>query len=816
VSDTQIDPDVVGGASVTQIDPDVVGGASVTPGAPVAAPMPAPDATPPDAAPQDSGMLEMLAAMKKPTPAPAPGAAKLPPKGGSGPRAQSNYRRAGAPLPAKELTWGETGQQALLNAIPSGLSAVTGMFNAVTHPQETLNSLGQIAAGAGSQIAGAAGAKQDPKQKAKDEALISALENHYKQGYGSVAGFKQNLATDPFGVAMDASTVLGGAGGILGKVGEVGNLGKVGELAGAVGKGMTKVGSAIDPVQNAVRVARFPGKIASGVLQKASSVTTGVPDSALSLVKTVGASSDPAVHAAYKQFVTGQGTAADLADAAHAALKSVRDDVSANYLKGRSGLNSVTPSFDPIDQAFAKARGRTQMGGPQFQAATGQFQDANDALDDAQRLVDGYRNSPDPIHTSLDGVDNLKQALWDKADSLPNGSAAQNAVKQVWAGAKQALTDADPEYAKLMEKYQAGLNNTRDLTKTFGLGQTATASQTLAKSLKGLSTSPKSNLLQQLIAKDPRIGGMLAGAAVQPWHSGGRSLVEAAYGSIAPTFFHNPALALATAPAALAASSPRLAGAMTKLSGAASGQLQNAQKIGSLAAKGAYYGTRPEELQGADAAPGGDVGDAVMQTEGTGRNPNSSATGPGQFLTRTFVDSVKKYHPEVARGLNDQQIAALHGTPQGDALQADMSPKFDRDNAAGLQAQGINPTPGRIKLAHVLGPAGAHRLLTAPDDNAPAERYIDPRAVAANPSIFRGKTVGEVEQWAENLMQQAARPQRASGGKVQDVRRHEYLVSRLLNAAKDAKKQTDKTTEPLLNVPDEHIVKALDVAQRAI
>ena len=57
---------------------------------------------------------------------------------------------------------------------------------------------------------------------------------------------------------------------------------------------------------------------------------------------------------------------------------------------------------------------------------------------------------------------------------------------------------------------------------------------------------------------------------------------------------------------------------------------------------------------------------------------------------------------------------------------------------------------------------------------------------------------------------------RASGGKISDVRRHEYLVNRLLTAAKDAKKATDKATETLLNVPDEHIVKALDVAQRAI
>jgi hypothetical protein len=57
---------------------------------------------------------------------------------------------------------------------------------------------------------------------------------------------------------------------------------------------------------------------------------------------------------------------------------------------------------------------------------------------------------------------------------------------------------------------------------------------------------------------------------------------------------------------------------------------------------------------------------------------------------------------------------------------------------------------------------------------------------------------------------------RASGGQVGDSRKHEFLVNRLMLAAKNAKKVTDKTTEPLLNVPDEHIVKALDVAQRAI
>jgi hypothetical protein len=51
--------------------------------------------------------------------------------------------------------------------------------------------------------------------------------------------------------------------------------------------------------------------------------------------------------------------------------------------------------------------------------------------------------------------------------------------------------------------------------------------------------------------------------------------------------------------------------------------------------------------------------------------------------------------------------------------------------------------------------------------------------------------------------------ERASGGKV-DI---DSLVDRLVSSWKKAKKATDQTTKPLLNVPDSVIVKALDIAQ---
>lgn len=53
---------------------------------------------------------------------------------------------------------------------------------------------------------------------------------------------------------------------------------------------------------------------------------------------------------------------------------------------------------------------------------------------------------------------------------------------------------------------------------------------------------------------------------------------------------------------------------------------------------------------------------------------------------------------------------------------------------------------------------------------------------------------------------------RASGGKVD----HEALVNRLISRWKQAKKATDRSTEPLLNVPDATIVKALQISQEHI
>jgi len=103
------------------------------------------------------------------------------------------------------------------------------------------------------------------------------------------------------------------------------------------------------------------------------------------------------------------------------------------------------------------------------------------------------------------------------------------------------------------------------------------------------------------------------------------------------------------------------------------------------------------------------------------------------------------------------------------------------------------------------------------DPSTPVDQLLPAKVINANERLLRGKTAGEVRDMMQQMMQPAAayggRMGRRAGGRVDNV---ETLVAQLMTRVKSAKQETQKMTEPLLNQPDEHIVKALDVAQQAI
>jgi hypothetical protein len=138
----------------------------------------------------------------------------------------------------------------------------------------------------------------------------------------------------------------------------------------------------------------------------------------------------------------------------------------------------------------------------------------------------------------------------------------------------------------------------------------------------------------------------------------------------------------------------------------------------------------------------------IIQVEGTGKNPKSSADGIGQFTDSTWIDSIKKYFPNLAQGRSDDQLLAMRKIPQ---LATRVTEAFTADNEAGLTKAGLPVTPATTYLAHFAGLGGAIKVLEA-NPNTPVDKILGQAAVKANP-FLQGMTARELELWAARKMQ---------------------------------------------------------------
>jgi hypothetical protein len=152
--------------------------------------------------------------------------------------------------------------------------------------------------------------------------------------------------------------------------------------------------------------------------------------------------------------------------------------------------------------------------------------------------------------------------------------------------------------------------------------------------------------------------------------------------------------------------------------------------------------------------------DSIINAESggnaTAQNPNSTASGPGQFIDSTWLSTVKQHAPDVAAGKSDADLLALKNDPQlaaqpqNVALAKNMTAAYAADNQAYLKQNGLPVTPGTTYLAHFAGPAGAAKVLQA-NPNAPVSDILGAAAVKANP-FLQGMTAQGLQAWAAKKM----------------------------------------------------------------
>jgi len=124
------------------------------------------------------------------------------------------------------------------------------------------------------------------------------------------------------------------------------------------------------------------------------------------------------------------------------------------------------------------------------------------------------------------------------------------------------------------------------------------------------------------------------------------------------------------------------------------------------------------------------------------KNPNSTATGLGQFTQGTWTQFIRARHPEL---LGDHQKLRSDR-----ALSREAIAWYAEENSQRLIADGLPVNDGTLYLSHFAGPGDAIKLLKA-DPGASAESVMAAASIKAN-AFLKGKTVGWVIDWAAQKM----------------------------------------------------------------
>jgi hypothetical protein len=125
--------------------------------------------------------------------------------------------------------------------------------------------------------------------------------------------------------------------------------------------------------------------------------------------------------------------------------------------------------------------------------------------------------------------------------------------------------------------------------------------------------------------------------------------------------------------------------------------------------------------------------DRLMNAESGGRrdakNPRSTALGPFQFIKSTFLEVTRRHFADEVAGLTDEQILARRTDPD---LARRSAAAYCRQTASHLKAEGLDPTFAHLRLAYLLGPGDAVRILQSQGET-PVAKLLSSAVIKANP-----------------------------------------------------------------------------------
>ena len=151
-----------------------------------------------------------------------------------------------------------------------------------------------------------------------------------------------------------------------------------------------------------------------------------------------------------------------------------------------------------------------------------------------------------------------------------------------------------------------------------------------------------------------------------------------------------------------------------------------------------------------------------MAAESGGRsnakNPRSTALGPFQFIKSTFLELTRRHFPQEISGLSEDEILRLRTDPN---LSRRAAAVFCKESVDYLKEKGLEPNFAHLRLAYLLGPADAARIMQA-QEQTPVVRLLSPAVIKANP-FMRSMSVTDLLAKSErDVMRERSEPIAAS------------------------------------------------------